>query len=67
MTLLVDFAVFEEGAWQILEPIMAVEVCAPDEFQGQVMGQLNKRHAIITGTDGADGWFTLYAEVSTEC
>jgi elongation factor G len=42
---------------------MAVEVCAPEEFQGQVMGQLNKRHAIITGTDGADGWFTLYAEV----
>lgn len=27
------------------------------------MGQLNKRHGIITGTDGSEGWFTVYAEV----
>lgn len=56
-------SVFENGSWQILEPIMMVEVTAPEEFQGTVIGQLNKRHGIITGTEGSEGWFTVYAEV----
>jgi len=55
--------VFESGAWQILEPIMAVEVNVPDEYQGTVIGQLNKRHGIITGIDGNDSWVTVSAEV----
>ncbi|XP_014275282.1 elongation factor G, mitochondrial [Halyomorpha halys] len=55
--------VFEEGLWQILEPIMAVEVTVPEEFQGAVMGQLNKRHGIITGIEGSDQWVTVFAEV----
>ncbi|KAJ0181632.1 hypothetical protein K1T71_002354 [Dendrolimus kikuchii] len=55
--------VFEEGAWQILEPVMFVEVVLPDEFHGNVIGQLNKRGGIITGTEGAEGWTTIYAEV----
>ncbi|XP_013200666.1 elongation factor G, mitochondrial [Amyelois transitella] len=55
--------VFEMGAWQILEPIMFVEVTLPEEFHGTVLGQLNKRGGIITGTEGAEGWTTLYAEV----
>ncbi|KAL9929757.1 mitochondrial translation elongation factor G 1 [Glossina fuscipes fuscipes] len=55
--------VFQNGSWQLLEPIMLVEVTAPEEFQGAVMGQLSKRHGLVTGTDGSEGWFTVYAEV----
>ncbi|XP_053601089.1 elongation factor G, mitochondrial [Plodia interpunctella] len=55
--------VFDTGAWQILEPIMYVEVTLPEEFHGTVLGQLNKRGGIVTGTEGAEGWTTLYAEV----
>lgn len=54
---------FDEGSWNILEPIMSVEVVAPSEFQGIVMGQLNKRNGIVTGTDENDGWFVVTSEV----
>jgi elongation factor G len=36
---------------QILEPIMDLEVCSPSEFQGQIIGALNKRNGIIMSTD----------------
>ena len=42
---------------------MSVEINAPEEYQGVIIGQLNKRHGIITGTEGNEGWFTVYAEV----
>ncbi|CAG9862971.1 unnamed protein product [Phyllotreta striolata] len=54
---------FENGSWHILEPIMSVEVTAPEEFQGAVIAQLNKRQGIINSTEGTEGWFTIYAEV----
>ncbi|KPJ21640.1 Elongation factor G, mitochondrial [Papilio machaon] len=56
-------SVFDNGSWQILEPIMFVEVTMPEEFHGTVIGQLNKRGGIITGTEGSEGWTTIYAEV----
>ena len=46
----------------ILEPIMKVEVEAPVEFQGSVVGQVNQRRGVILETVSADV-VTVTAEV----
>lgn len=49
---------------QILEPLMKTTTTAPSEFQGSVVGLLNKRNAIISDTDTGQDDFTIYAECS---
>jgi elongation factor G len=47
----------------ILEPMMKVEVQAPEDFQGSVVGQLNQRRGTILNTETAEGYLTAVAEV----
>lgn len=46
-----------------LEPIMKLEVSAPEEFQGNVMGQINQRRGMILGSNSHEGFATVEAEV----
>lgn len=56
--------VFENGVWQLLEPIMNVEILVPFEFQGIVLSMIMKRSGIICGMERTDQWITYVAEVS---
>ncbi len=47
----------------ILEPMMKVEVQAPEDFQGSVVGQLNQRRGTIMSTENRDGYLIAVAEV----
>lgn len=47
----------------ILEPIMKVEVQAPEEFQGSVIGQLNQRRGVILDTSTNEGYVVASANV----
>ena len=40
-----------EGRLKLLEPIMKVEVVTPDEYMGDVIGDLNSRRGMIEGTE----------------
>ncbi|MGE0529473.1 MAG: elongation factor G [Bdellovibrionales bacterium] len=46
-----------------LEPIMKVEVSAPEEYQGNVLGQINQRRGVILGTTTNDAFTVVEAEV----
>ncbi len=49
---------------QIKEPIMAVEVVTPEEFLGDVIGDLNSRRGRVEGLEpGAGGTQTIRAQV----
>ena len=41
----------EKGAPRLLEPVMKVEVLTPDEYMGDVIGDLNSRRGQIQGTE----------------
>ncbi|KAL9620243.1 MAG: hypothetical protein Q9160_005252 [Pyrenula sp. 1 TL-2023] len=48
----------------VLEPLMKTVITAPTEFQGNVVGLLNKRNAVISDTETGVDDFTIYADCS---
>lgn len=46
-----------------LEPIMKLEVSCPEEFQGNVIGNINQRRGVIKGSQSNDSFTTVEAEV----
>jgi elongation factor G len=58
---------FKEGALKaspaLLEPVMKVEVVTPEEYMGDVMGDLNRRRGLVQGMDEAPAGKIIRAEV----
>ena len=56
---------FKEGMKQansvILEPIMKVEITVPEEYMGDVIGDVNSRRGRLEGMDGNDGMQEIHA------
>ena len=53
----------EKAGPTLLEPIMKVVVTAPDEYMGDVMGDLNARRGMISGTEVRPGAAEITANV----
>ena len=53
----------EQAKPTLLEPIMQVEITAPEEFAGSIMGDLNSRRGRIQGMDNKAGKTIVKAEV----
>lgn len=47
----------------ILEPIMHMEVIVPDEYMGDIIGDINKRRGRVLGMEPKDGMQVVIAEV----
>jgi elongation factor G len=54
---------FPEADPTLLEPILEVEVIVPDEYMGDVMGQITAKRGHVLGMDSADGTQHLRAQV----
>ena len=58
---------FKAGALKagafLLEPIMKVEVVTPEEYMGDVMGDLNRRRGLVQGMDDSVSGKIIRAEV----
>ncbi len=50
----------------LLEPIMGVEVTTPEEFQGDLMGDINRRRGAIQGMENKAGACIITAHVPLE-
>ncbi|OGT45788.1 MAG: translation elongation factor G [Gammaproteobacteria bacterium RIFCSPHIGHO2_12_FULL_41_20] len=58
---------FKEGARKakavLLEPVMKVEAITPEEYMGDVMGDLNRRRGILQGMEDSPSGKVIHAEV----
>ena len=58
---------FKEGAKEanpvILEPVMKVEVVTPEDYMGDVMGDLNRRRGIVSGMEDSPSGKVIRADV----
>lgn len=54
---------FENADEILLEPVMAVAVDVPDEYQGDIIGDLNRRRGRIEHIDSRNGLSSIKAEV----
>jgi len=54
---------FDAASPALLEPILEVDVVVPDEFMGDVMGQITSKRGHVLGMDSADGHQHLKAQV----
>jgi elongation factor G len=54
---------FPEANPTLLEPVLEVEVVVPDEYMGDVMGQLTSKRGHVLGMDSSNGMQRLRAQV----
>ena len=47
----------------LLEPMMTVEVSSPEEYMGDVMGDLNRRRGVVSGMDDSPAGKIIRADV----
>ena len=47
----------------LLEPVMKVEVVTPEEYMGDVMGDLNRRRGLVSGMDETPAGKIILASV----
>jgi elongation factor G len=53
----------QKGGGVVLEPIMKVEVVTPEDYMGDVMGDLNRRRGMIQGMEDSVSGKVISAEV----
>ncbi len=53
----------QKGGAVLLEPVMKVEVVTPEDYMGDVMGDLNRRRGLIQGMDDSPSGKVIRAEV----
>ncbi len=53
----------QKGGAVVLEPIMKVEVVTPEDYMGDVMGDLNRRRGLIQGMEDTPAGKVIRAEV----